>query len=181
MHSLMRNQIRHVQPLRKCMCVPELMTNKANELAAWHAYPFLYSTASLVPWTHKQSCLSSPLNPETTAVLLGCQQDESVLRREHRLTPCSDWRCNTFFFNGTSCCIELHQINCSASGRLCLRCLIFCEKCSDRASGICSLKAKMENGLRQENAVRVCCKIAFSHIFHHVVLMCYWKVKAGAG
>lgn len=33
---LMRNQIRHVQPLHKYMCVPEL-TKKADELAARHA------------------------------------------------------------------------------------------------------------------------------------------------
>lgn len=49
MHSLMRNQIRHVQPLCKCICAPEPMTNKANELAARHAYPFLHYKASLVP------------------------------------------------------------------------------------------------------------------------------------
>lgn len=97
-HSLMRKQIRHVQPLRKCMCVSDLMTNKANELAARHAYPFLYYTALLVPWTHERSYLSSPLNPETTAVPPGCQQDESVLRKEHRLTSGFDLRCNAFFF-----------------------------------------------------------------------------------
>lgn len=97
--SLMQNQIRHVQPLRKCMCVPELTTNKANELAARHAYPFLYYTAWLVPWTHERSCLSPPLSPETTVAPPGCQEDESALRREHRLTPGFDLRRNSFFLS----------------------------------------------------------------------------------
>lgn len=113
-----------------CVCVPELMTHKANELAVRHASLFLYYTASLMPWTPKQSCL----NPETTAVLSECQQDESVLRREHRLTPGSDLQCNTFFFNGTSCCIQLHQIDCSASGRLFLKCFVFTVRTVQRSS-----------------------------------------------
>lgn len=130
------------------MCVPELMANKANELAARHAYPFPHYTAPLAPGAHEPSCLSSPLNPETTVVPPGCQQDESVLRREHRLTPGSDLRCNTFFFffpNATSCCIELHQTNCSASSRLSLRCLVFAVRTAPR-SGERDLFSKGEGG-----------------------------------
>lgn len=157
------------------MCVPELMANKANELAARHAYPFPYYTVPLAPCAHEPSCLSSPLNPETTVVPPGCQQDESVLRREHRLTPGSNLRCNTFFFflpNATSCCIELHQTNCSASSRLSLRCLVFAVRTALR-SGERDLFSKGEEGERG-TAFRICYfKSSLCIFFHHVTSMFY--------
>lgn len=140
MRSLMQNQIRHVQPLRKYICVPELMTNKANELAARHAYPFLYDTASLAPLDSRAELSVFRGEPWDDC---GAAMDESVLRRQRRLTPGSHLRCDAFFFffSGTSCCIALHQLDCGALGRLSLRCLVFTVKARQR-SGVCSLNVE---------------------------------------